>query len=66
MAQKVWLVGDKNKGISLEDMARKRGRHSWYLKYWLNGKMTRRPEDFPTKTEAIASAKARAQMRWYT
>ena len=37
--QKIWVVGDKKKGISLEDMARKKGHHSWYLKYWRNGRL---------------------------
>ena len=58
MGRKTWVVGNKRKGISLEDMARKKGRHSWYLKYWKGGRMIR-------QAEAISHAKSRACMKWY-
>ncbi len=65
MTRGIWLVGDKRKGIKLVDMARKKGRHSWYLQYWRNGRLTRQPEDFPTKAEAIQHAKGRVRIGWY-
>jgi len=55
--QKIWVVGNKKLGASIEYVRAKYP--YWLLKLWRNGRMTRQPEDFPTKAEAVSTARWR-------
>ena len=62
--KKAWF-GSRQQGVSIERVDRKNKPPYWQVKMWLGGRMTRQPEDFPIKADALDYAKYRRKKGWY-